>query len=221
MTVPLRLFDLFGEPSADVLAAIWSQRIQPTTGFPGNVQPNDLKLWLAAWNNSVDIFDVRTGADGDRVTAGASLVFKGIAAYPDGIPFVLASMPDVEFRVQSVSPVDDASRRTRVFASMSDGGVEVVLEQLPVEIRLPTGLIESHPKPGGGIADGTPAYDIGEFRPTFLDDLKVHYDRGLPSSIFVHIRLHMTEQGEFAIRPAVPASFGKCIVLGHSRARGP
>lgn len=214
MTVPLRLFDLFGEPNADALAAVWSQRIQPTTGFPGNIPPNDLKTWLAAWNNSVDIFDVRTGADRDRVTAEATLVFRGTAAYPDGIPFVLASIPDVEFRVKPVAPVDDSSRRTRAFASMSDNGVEVVLEQLPVEIRLPTGLIESHPKPGGGIADGTPAYDVGEFRPTFLDDLKIHYDRGQPSSIFVHIRLHMTEQGEFAIRPAVPVSFGKCIFSG-------
>src|SRR5207302_10342516 len=151
--------------------------IQPTTGFPGNVEPDALKLWLSVLNGAVEIHDVRTGADGDRVTAEASLIFGGsaaIAAYPDGFPFVLASMPDVEFRVQYADTVPDPTHRIRVFASMSDAGIEVVLEQLPVEIRLPTGLLESHPKPGGVIADGTPAYDIGEFRPSFLDGLKIH-----------------------------------------------
>jgi len=214
MTVPLRLFDLFGEPSPAAVAAVWSQRIQPTTGFPGNVAPADVVDWLAALNNGVSIFDVRTGADGDRVTAEATLTFDGTAAYSAGFPFVLASMPDVQFRVLYPATIPDEKHRIRGFASMSDSGVELVLEQLPVEIRLPTGLVASHPKPGGEVADGTPAYDIGDFRPSFLDDLKIHYDRGQPSSVFVHIRLHMNELGEFDIRPAVPISFGKCLFSG-------
>jgi hypothetical protein len=215
MTAPLRLFDLFGEPTAAAVAAVWSQRVQPTTGFPGTGTPPDLTAWLAALNQALGILDVRTGADGDRVTAEANLTFHGSAAYPEGFPFVLAAMPDVEFRILDPAAPPDQQHPIRAFASVSDSGVELVLEQLPVEIRLPSGLVESHPRPGGGIADGTPGYDVGEFHPNVhLDDLKIHYDRGQPSSVFVHIRLHMNEQGEFDIRPAVPVSFGKCLFSG-------
>jgi len=211
MSAPLRLFDLFGEPDAATVAAVWSQRVQSTTGFSGDWPPPDLVDWLAALNNAVVVSNVRTGADDDRVSVEATLTMPGSVAYPEGFPFVLASMPDVEFRIRPATAIEN---QIQLFASMSDSGVEFVLERLPVEIRLPIGLIEPHPKPGGGIPDGTPTYEIGDFRPGHLDDLKVRYDRAQPASIFVHIRLHMTEQGEFAIRPAVPASFGKCVLSG-------
>lgn len=212
MTAPLTLFDLFGETTIAGVAAVWPQRVQPTTGVIATWPPPSLSAWLAALNNAVTLSDVRTGADGNRVSVEAKLAMAGSAAYPDGFPFVISSMPDVEFRIQ---PATTLNNTIQLFASMTDRGIELVLERLPVEIRLPAGLIDPHPQPGGGIPDGTPTFEVGpSFRPGHLDDLTIRYDRGLPTSIFVHIRLHMTEDGEFDIRPTVPVSFGKCVFSG-------
>src|SRR5207249_5171847 len=48
MSTTLRLFDLFGEPDVDAVAAVWSQRVQSTTGFSADWPPPDLVDWLAA-----------------------------------------------------------------------------------------------------------------------------------------------------------------------------
>ena len=210
MSVPIRLFDLFGEPPASAAEA-WTRRVQPVTGFVASDDPLSIETWLAALNNVVGVTEVRTGADGDRVAVEAKLFMPGSAAFPDGFPFVFASMPDIEFRIR---PDTLHQNDIQLFMSMSDRGVEVLLERLPVEIRLPAGFIDPHPKPEGGVPDGTATYEIGEFRPGHLDDLMLRFDRGKPASIFVHIRLHMSEQGEFSIRPAVPLSFGRCVFSG-------
>src|SRR5204862_4646512 len=120
--------------------------------------PPDLSTWLGALNNAVDLSDVRTGAGADRVAVEAKLTVIGSAAYPQGFPFVLGSMPDVEFRIQSATALEN---KVQLFASRSDRGMEFVLERLPVEIRLPSGLIAPHPKPGGGIPDNTPTFELG------------------------------------------------------------
>ena len=76
MSAPLRLFDLFGEPDAATVAAVWSQRVQSTTGFSGDWPPPDLVDWLAALNNAVVVSNVRTGADDDRVSVEATLTMR-------------------------------------------------------------------------------------------------------------------------------------------------
>ena len=210
MSAPIRLFDLFGEPPASA-AEVWTQRIQPVTGVNFSNDPTSITTWLAALNNVVGVTDVRTGADGDRVAVEAKLFMPGSPAYPDGFPFVFASMPDIELRIR---PDTLHQNDIQLFLSMSDRGVEILLERLPVEIRLPPGFIDPHPKPGGDVPDGTATYEIGEFRPGHLDDLMVRFDRGKPASIFVHVRLHMSEQGEFSLRTPVPVSFGRCVFSG-------
>ena len=101
-----------------------------------------------------------------------------------------------------------------MFAALGpDGGPAVVLEGLPVEIRLPPELVEPHPdEPGDPAGNATVA--VGEFEAGRLDDLLVIYRRGDSTSIFVHIRLSVTEDLQFDVQPAVPVSFGRCGLSG-------
>lgn len=194
------LFDLFGE-----FTSRWPRAVQRLVGIlgPGSSDP-DLAVWLAALNNGTSVSNLRTGAAGDRVSVEARLNFDNAqAAYagsPGAWPFVLASMPDVEFRVQTLPP----PRFIQLFASVSERGTELVLEGLPVEIRLPAGLIQP---PGGGPAE----VETGAFTPGTLDHLRIVYRRFGPTSVFVHVRLLMDEENEFVIRPAVPITFSKCL----------
>jgi hypothetical protein len=206
MTMPLTLFDLFGEANADSVAAVWPTRVQPFTGLIGQWPPPQpaFSQWLAALNNTFSLSAVRTGAANDRVAVEAKLTSTGLAEYAAGFPFVISSMPDVEFRIQYATPIEN---QIHLFASLSDRGTELVLERLPVQILLPAGLITPHP-------DEPDTIEIGDFRPGHLDDLKIRFDGDSPVSIFVHVRVHMTEDGDFDIRPAVPVSFGKCTFTG-------
>lgn len=200
------LFDLF----TDFTSAWPSGLVREHTGHPLGGPPSPA-VWLAALNNSVRVQNVRTGALADRVAVEAELTVDpgaGFLGYPDGWPFVIVSMPDVEFRIRSYGA---AGRFARLFASVGDNGFELVLEQLPVEIRLPAELVEPHPDVPSD-PTGTTVDTVGTFTAGNLDDLQVVYRRGGPTSIFVHIRLHVTEAGEFHIQPAVPVSFGKCVL---------
>ena len=194
------LFDLFGE-----LTAAWPKAVQRLTGIlnPGIGDP-ELSVWLAALNNGTSVANTRFGADAERASIEAQLTFDnaqaGYAGVPDAFPFVIASMPDVEFRIQTLL----APKFVQLFASISDVGVELVLEGLPVEIRLPAGLVQPVE------ADPTEV-SIGKFEPGTLDGLKVVYRRIDSTSIFVHIRLIMTPDNEFMIGPAVPINFGLCL----------
>jgi hypothetical protein len=200
------LFDLFGDFTNAWPSGIMRER--PGLVVGGTPSP---AVWLAALNNSVRVQNVRTGALEDRVAIEAELTVDpatGFLGYPEGWPFVIVSMPDVEFRIR---PFGASGRFVGLFASIGDTGVELLLEQLPVEIRLPAELVEPHPdEPSDPM--GTTQISVGSFTPGNLDDLQVVYRRGAPTSIFVHIRLHVTQAGEFHIQPAVPVSFGRCAL---------
>jgi hypothetical protein len=202
---PQTLFGLFGDPTG-----LWpNDAVRDQTGYSVSGDPPDLSAWLGALNNSVQVQNVRTGADANRVSVEAELTVglgTGFLGYPQGLPFVLVSIPDVEFRIQ---PYAQTGRSTKLFASVGDDGCELVLEGLPVEIRLPPGLIAPHPDLEGD-PSGELVVEAGEFEPGRLDDLKVIYRRIEPTSIFVHVRLYMSEAYEFDIQPAVPISFGAC-----------
>ena len=192
-----RLFDLFGD-----FTATWPRRlVQQDVGLvnPGLPAP-DPTAWLSALNAAVTVTDVRTGVQGGRATVHARLRMPVPALSDGGWPFVLGEMPDVEFKLQAL---DGADRYVELFASVGDDGVEVLLERLPVEIRLPNGLIT----PVGNVDSS-----VGEFTPGRLDDLRVVYRRNNPTSVFVHVRLHLTTDQTFSVRSAVPVSFGPCLL---------
>ena len=199
------IFDLFGDPSA-----LWpADRVHE---HPGHDQgtPSPVAVWLGRLNAGVTVSNIRTGADPNRVSIEADLTSSAFPGDPDGWPFVIGSMPDVEFRIK---PYVTTGHSTKLFASAGDTGFELVLEGLPVEIRLPDGLIAPHPDLPGA-PDGSLVVTAGEFQPGRLDDLMIVLRRGGPTSIFVHVRIQMTETYEFAIQPAVPVSFGRSALSG-------
>lgn len=201
MATKLKLFEIFRD-----FTSRWPSAVQRLVGIlgPGSSDP-DLGVWLAALNNGTQVKDARVGVAGDRAALEAQLTFDNAqatyAGMPDAaFPFVIASMPDVEFRIQTVvSP-----KFIQFFASVSERGVELVVEGLPVEIRLPIGLIQP-PESGPSVVQE------GSFAAGNLDGLRIVYRRFQPTSVFVHIRLMMTEDNEFVIRPVVPISFAKCL----------
>lgn len=204
MIVKSTLFDLFGD-----FTDIWPNEVlQKDVGLLGTSP--DPTVWLTGLDNGVDIVDIRMGSEGDRVSIhGKVAIDNARAGFPQGFPFVIASMPDVEFLIQNMTLLE----ATPFYVSVSDRGAEVVIEGLPVEIRLPSELIEPHPKPDDH-PSGITEYSRGKFNVGKLDQLKVTYRRNNPTSIFVHIRVHYTEDGELTVRPTVPISFEKCIFSG-------
>lgn len=203
MTQP-RLFDLFGD-----LTAGWPRRlVQQDVGWVNPLLPApDPTGWLSALNAAVTVDDIHTGTGGDRVSLRARLRMPVPALSGAGWPFVLADLPDVEFRIQAV---DGADRYVELFVSAGPDGVEVLLERLPVEIRLPGGLIAPVDE-GGPYPVQT---DVGAFVPGRLDDLRIVYRQDGPTSVYVHVRLHMTTDQQFTVRPAVPISFDRCLLSG-------
>ena len=192
------LFDLFGD-----FGGVWpTDRVRE---HPGAGDPSPVAVWLGRLNAAVAVRNVRTGARADRVSVEADLTTQSFASDPEGWPFVIASMPDVEFRVK---PYANAGRTCKLLASAGNSGFELVLEGLPVEIRLPDGLVTPHPDEPGA-PDGSLTVTSGEFEPGRLDDLMVTLRRGGPTSIFVHVRILMTEAYDFHVQPAVPVSFGR------------
>jgi hypothetical protein len=197
MPTEQKLFDIFGD-----FTARWPSALQPFVGVlgPGSSTP-DLGTWLAGLNSGAQVKNARVASGNGRVSIEAQLTFDNAqAATPQGFPFVIGSMPDVEFRIQTVvSP-----RFVQLFASVSDTGTSLVLEGLPVEIRLPIGLVQP---PEASPAEVT----VGSFSPGTLDSVSTIYRRFQPTSVFVHIRLLMTEDNEFIIHPAVPINFQACL----------
>jgi hypothetical protein len=204
MIVKSTLFDLFGDFTSQ-----WPNEVlQEEVGLLGTA-PNPT-VWLTALNAGVDVVDIRLGSEGGRVSVqGKVAVDNARTGYSQGFPFVIASMPDVEFLIQDMTVME----ATPFYVSVSDRGAEVVIEGLPVEIRLPSELIEPHPNPDDH-PSGSAEYSRGKFGPGGLDKLKVIYRRNNSTSIFVHVRIHVNEEGEITVRPTVPISFEKCMFSG-------
>lgn len=194
-----RLFDLFGEFS-DLLPR---QLIQAETGVSATPDPPAVAAWLGQLNNGSSLTDIRTGTLGNRASVAAKVAFSNLAAgftAPNGWPFVLQAMPDVEFRLQ------DGDKIT-LFASITDRGAELLIENLPVEIRLPAGLIQPPETEAGGVPGSDEISRSGS-------DLKIIYRRDGPTAITTNIRLHITEDNEVSIQTHAPISFEKCLFSG-------
>ncbi|TDB89410.1 hypothetical protein E1264_08330 [Actinomadura sp. KC216] len=183
---PLTLFALLGVTSTAGAAA----KLPDGVFADENLQP------LAGYLNSVLEFGaVRPGAAADRVGMFAEVAVK---PHPDPHPMALRRMPDLLFLLRPVVP----ARPVRLFVTQSGAGVEVVIEGLPVEIRLPPGLVT--PLTSTEVKQG------GPFAPGFYDTFEAVLRDVAPSSVFVHLRVRLTEESQVVIEPAVPISFGPC-----------
>jgi hypothetical protein len=202
---PTTLFELFGD-----FTALWPvESLQETIGNElGN--PVEIATWLSALNAAVKMTNIRIGSlDGHAALEADVAIDNTLSGYPDGFPIVLRAMQDVEFRL-----LGNGAAKSKLFAGVSAAGIpEVVIEGAPVEIRLPDGLVEPHPGPADHPSAIVPQ-PVGEFTPGNADDLEIIYNSGKPTTIRVHVRFHMTADGEFALRTAVPISFGPCLFSG-------
>src|SRR6266849_5791729 len=112
-----------------------------------------------------------------------------VGALPPPFPLVFASLPKVEFYLQPTNPATPA----RIYAQKTPLGVEWLIESLPVEMRLPPRfLIPLEAKPGELPPDQqivTDGFISGQY-----DTLKVLLSTNGQSSIFVHVKLRVTDQ---------------------------
>ena len=195
------LFGLFGNFPPN-----WpGERFKPNTGVGPAV---DKDAWLAAVNDAIKLKDIRANAGTGQVVLQARFwVNLTSSAYLEGLPLVFASMPDVEFRVLALPE----SKAGYVFATQSDAGVEVLIEGLPVEIKLPPGLVALHPDD----ESPTPPHEksVGTFSAGSLDSQQIVYRRDGASSVRTHVRVRITTDHDVVLATPVPISFGKCRFL--------
>ena len=210
------LYDLLGlseEASPrDALAALWPVfRVQVFTGEA----PVDLPAITAMVENlstALTFTNVRPGAFAGGIDSGEAPAV-GLTAdlhvgAPLTAPFVFSALPKVEFH-----PLQTQGVPPKIYIRQTPNGAEWIVEALPVEIKLPERLvIPLEPKPGAEVpleATVTDGFVVGQ-----PDTLKIVLRRDQPSSIFVHIKLHVTDRFDFVLEPAVPISIGPCRFSG-------
>jgi hypothetical protein len=213
----IRFFDLLAidrtlspPEQLDAAAAKWpSEEVQPVTGDAfGNT---DDYLGLVEYLQDVLFFTaVRSGASGGTVGIGAEL-HVGAPTSTQPWPLVVAKMPDVAFFLQETHGVPAQLHVTQ----NADDRLDVVIQGLPVEIRLPPGFIRPQRMPedagGGELLDFTTT--VAPFDPTDPDSLQItlrDFDR---SSIFVRVNAKMTPEFDFAIDTHMPITIGPCVFL--------
>src|SRR5689334_15559929 len=118
-------------------------------------------------------------------------------------------MPDVAFFPQQTRGVPAQLHVTQD----ADGRLDVVIQGLPVEIRLPPGFVrpQRRPEEGGEL----PAFDTtaAAFDATDPDSLQITLRDFDPSSIFVRVNVRMTPEREFVIDTQMPITIGPCVFL--------
>jgi len=203
---PVSFYDLLGVSDLAGAIAAWPVGfVQATIGWNAQTDPGpdpDLNALVTQLQTLLTFQSVHPGATADRVGLSAEL---RVGLVSPGI--FLTSMPDVEFRLLA-----SGGAPARVYVTRGDTGVELVVEALAVEIRLPRRLImPMPPAPGDPIPDEVVV--LAGFVPGQHDTLGITLRRDQPSSIFVHVRVRMTEEREFVIEPAVPISVGPALFL--------
>jgi len=202
----ISLFDLLGVRNAaspgEAAAALWPIDVVQA-GLGREIPPNlgELAVLMQELDASLEFHSIRSGADEGRVGLTAELhVGPPLPAHA----IALARMPDVEFRL-----IQTGSAPPNVFVTKSDAGVAVVIDALPVEIRLPPRmLMPLEASPGAEI----PLEDeqVTGFIAGQHDTLAITLRRDDVSSILVHVKVRYTEAREVVIEPAVPLSIGAC-----------
>ena len=204
------LFDILGvrsEPSPrDAALSRWPVGVvQAGIGRQDPPDTDALALLLEELDASLQFRAIRPGSDGERVGliaevhVGPPLPVQAIA---------LTRMPDVEFRL-----LQTGTTPPTVFITTRAEGTVIVIDALPVEIRLPRRMLMPIEEKDG---DPIPLeqVQVTGFQAGFHDTLGITLRRDEPTSIFVHVKLRFTEAREVVIEPAVPLSIGPCRIFG-------
>jgi hypothetical protein len=208
MNGPVTLFDLFGVAGlaqpATAAAGKWPAfRVKSVLDVGPDPDPTDLMEYL----QSVLAFRaVRPAASGERTGLTADVVVSHVGFAGPRRPLVLAQLPNIAFVLEDTG----TDKPARLFVTKSDTGVELVVEALPVEIRVPSDLLRPAYDPTGAAPLVPDAAQTEPFDPDHYDSLAVTLRDIGHSSIVVRVRVRMTEEGDFVVEPAVPISIGPC-----------
>lgn len=185
--------------------AIWpARRIHFLPGdFDTSASVDTLMEYL---QNTLVFKSISPGATADMVGFYAEVAVKNLAA-PPPVPLVIRTMPDVSFFLQDTGD----NKPARCYVTKSDTGMEIIVEALPVEIRLPGGLLEPLTETGG---EEPPAPLLNAFVAGIYDSYAITLKTSEPSSIFVHIKVRITEEFDFILEPSVVLSVGPCLFSG-------
>ncbi len=194
MAKDIRFYDLLGAANADKAAALWpSSRVATAVG--GACDPKQVVEYL---QSALVFRNIRPGSDGTRVG-----LYADVSIQNSGPPAqaVITQMPDIAFRL-----LDADTYPVRLFVTKGDAGPEILIESLPVEILFPVGMLEPDPQHLSDIQSPP----TSELKP---DGLAIVLRSGDNSSVFVRVRVRMTEEMDFIIEPAVPVSLPRCSFL--------
>lgn len=156
--------------------------------------------------DAISFKSISPGATANTVGFYAEIEVNNPPA-PPTVPLVIRTMPDVAFFLQDTGD----GRPARCYVTKTNAGTEIVIEALPVEIRLPGGLLEPITETGTG---QPPSPLTNEFVAGIYDSYKVQLKTSDPSSIFVHIKVRVTQELDFIVEPAVVLSVGPCLFSG-------
>ena len=205
-----------------LLAALWPRsRIRSVTGAIGTDDPTDLVAYL---QKALEFQNIVPGAHAEMpgisspaVGISADVIVKNPLDPLEIRPLVLTQMPDIAFFLIDTPVANPVASPARLFVTHRETGIDLIIEGIPVEIRVPTDLLgplrsleEDNANPTGG-PDVT-LTDI--FQPGVYDSFQVTLRDTDYSSIYVHLRLRMTEEMDFIIEPSVPISIGPCRFTG-------
>jgi hypothetical protein len=212
----ISFFDLLGidrggpQPRREIAAELWpSEEIQPFTGDAfGDTE--DYRELMDFLEGCLEFRAIRSGAADGTVGLSAEVHVTSAATLAPQ-PLVLAKMPDVAFHLQ---PTQGLPAQLYVTQG-SDGGVQVVIQGLPVEIRLPAGFIRPQRTKEQVDANDLPDVETtaAPFDVTDPDALRIVLRDFDPSSIFVRIDVRMTAEFDFAIDTHLPITIGPCAFL--------
>jgi hypothetical protein len=197
-------FDLLGvseEPSPTAAAAaLWPLGfIQATTGFTEHPDRDEVPLLVDKLQSALTFRAVRPGTGPDGIGVIAEVLVGTTAP-----PLVLSAFPDLE-----ILPLPTSGGPARVYVHKRESGTEIVVDSLPVEIRLPRRLIMPlEDQPGQPVPDEKTVLE--GFIAGLHDTIEVVLRRDQPTTIRVHIKVRMTEERNFVLETAVPISIGEC-----------
>ena len=196
-------FDLLGvseDPApAGAAAALWPLGfVQGTTGVRALPDDGEVPDLVDMLQSALTFRALRPGAERGGVGISAEMIVG-----PTARPLVLAAMPDIKFQ-----PLQTNNAPARVYARRGDLGTEIMVEALPVEIRLPRRML----MPLDEAALEVTA--LSGFVAGLHDTIEIKLKRDEPSTIRVHVKLRITEERDFVIEPAVPISIGECRFSG-------
>ena len=196
------LFDIFGN-----FTSSW-----PNTEISGQLGVGsipDVTSWLGSLNSGVKLKDIRTGTDGERNTLEATVELSNAplstgTGYTEGFPLIFKNMPDVEIKLQEGNDI-------KLFVAVSARGAEVIIENLDVEIILPSGLIEPPED-----FSGSEPMERPELPESEEAEVTVLYRRTSGTSYFTKLRIHVDEDLNASLITPRPISFEKCKFSGLS-----